>query len=61
MLGLEYGRQEVGVRGVEAVERSVAVEQVGELGEALVMEGFVSEEKDFELDLLWDREPLEVL
>ncbi len=30
--------------------RRVVVEQVGEVGGGLVMEGFVSEEKDFELD-----------
>lgn len=35
--------------------------QVSEVGRSLVMEGFVSEEEDFELDPLWDREKVEVL
>ena len=39
----------------------VAVEQVSEVGRGLVMEGFVWEEEDFELNLLWGREPVEVL
>ena len=34
------------VRGPEGVGRSVMVEQVGEVGEDLVMEGFMSERKD---------------
>lgn len=38
----------------------MAVEQVTEIGRGLVMEGFVSEKKDFELNSLWDREPVEV-
>ena len=38
----------------------MAVEQVTEVGRGLVMEGFVCEEKDFELNSLWDREPVEV-
>lgn len=40
---------------------SVVVEEASEVGGSLVMEGFLREEKDFELDLLWDREPAEVL
>lgn len=43
---------------MEAAGLSVVVEQVGEIGVGLVMVGFVSEVKDFELDLLWDREPV---
>lgn len=43
---------------MEAARRSVMVEQVSEVG--LVMKGFVSEEV-FELDRLWNREPMEVL
>ena len=39
----------------------MAVEQVSEVGRGLVMEGFVCEEEDFELNALWDREPVEVL
>jgi len=38
----------------------VAVEQVTEVGRVLVMEGFVNKEKDFELNSLWDQEPVEV-
>ena len=41
--------------------RSMVVEQASEVGRRVVMEGFVSEEKDFELDLLWGRELVEVL
>lgn len=37
------------------------MERVSEVEGGLVMEGFVSEEEDFELDPLWDREPVEVL
>lgn len=37
------------------------VEQVSEVGRGLVVKGFVSEEKDFKVDALWDREPVEVL
>ncbi len=36
------------------------VEQVSEVRGSLVMKGFVSEEKSFKLDVLWDREPVEV-
>lgn len=39
------GGQEVDVRGMEGEGRSVAVEQVGVLGEGISTEGFVSEEK----------------
>ena len=45
----------VGIRGVEttvSVSLSVLVEQVGEVGGDLVIEGFESEEKDLELDVL---------
>ena len=54
MLGPEWWRQEVGIRGAKAARGIVLVEQVGKVGRGLVMEGFVSEEKDYELDLLWD-------
>lgn len=37
---------------MEAVGRSVVLEQVGEEGGGLILEGFVSEEKNFELDRL---------
>lgn len=46
---------------MEAAVGSVEVGQVSEVGRSLVMEGFVSEEEDFELDPLWDREKVEVL
>ncbi len=37
----------------------MVVEQVSKVGGGLVMEGFVSEEKDFDLVPLWDVEVLE--
>ncbi len=37
------------------------MEQVGEVGGGLVMEGFLGEKKDFKLDPLCYREPVEVL
>ncbi len=61
VLGPERWRQELGIRGTEGAGRSVAVKQVDEAGGGLVVEGFMSEEKDFKLDPLWDREPVEVL
>lgn len=39
----------------------MVVEQVGEAGGGLVVEGIMSEEKNFKLDPLCDREPVEVL
>jgi len=44
--------QEVGIGGAGAGGRSVVVEQVGEVGGGLAMEGFMREEKDFEVDPL---------
>lgn len=46
---------------MEAVGWSVFVEKVGEVGGGLLMEGFVSGEKEFELNLSWDMEQMEVL
>ena len=37
------------------------MEQVSEVGRGLVMEGFVCEEEDFELNTQWNWEPEEVL
>jgi len=37
------------------------MEKVSEVGRGLVMEGFVCEEEDFELNMLWNWEPVEVL
>lgn len=37
------------------------VEKVKTIGGGLVIEGFVSNQKEFELDLLWKRQPGEVL
>lgn len=42
-------------------QKSVMVEQIGEVGRGLVVKGFAHEEDLFELDALWDREPVEVL
>ena len=61
VLGSEWWRQEVGIRGAEAAGRSVVVEQVGEVAGGLVVEGFVGEEEDYEMDALRDREPVELL
>lgn len=44
-----------------ASEEAEAVAQVGGVGGGLIMEGLVSEEKDFELDHLLDRQPVGVL
>ena len=40
---------------------SVVMEEVGEAGGGLIMEGFVGEEKDFVFYVLWDKEPVEIL
>lgn len=39
----------------------MVVEQVSEVGRGLVIESFMSEEKDFELNSLWHRETMKVL
>ena len=46
---------------MEAAGWIVAMEQVSEVGRGLVMEGFVCEEEDFELNTLWNWEPVEAL
>ncbi len=51
VFGSEWRREEVCIRGVEAVGESVAVEQVREVGGGLLMVGFVGE-KDLKLDAL---------
>ena len=61
MLGPEWWGKEVGIRGAEGTGGGVEADQVSEVGGGLVMEGFVGEEKDFELDALRDREPVEFL
>jgi len=38
----------------------MAMVQATEVGRGLVMEGFVCEEENFELNSLWDQEPVEV-
>ena len=57
-LSPEWCRQEFGIRGPEAEGSMVVIEQVGKVGGGLDMEDFLSEERDFVMDLLWDREPL---
>lgn len=52
VLSSKWRRQEVGIRGAEAVVRSVTVEQVGEIAWGLVMEGFVGKKEDFQVDAL---------
>ena len=39
----------------------MVAKQIGEVGGGLVVEGFVGEEEDFEVDALRDREPVELL
>ena len=39
----------------------MVVEQADGVGGGLAIEGFVSEEKDFVTDALWDGEPVEIL
>ena len=39
----------------------MVVEQIDEVGVCLVVEGSLSEEEYFDLNLLWDREPVEFL
>lgn len=56
--GPEWCSQEVGIGEAKAGGKRVVVEHVSEVGRGLVMQGFVSEEEDFEL---WDRESMEVL
>ena len=34
------------------------MEQVCEVGRGLVMEGFMGEEEELEVDSMWDREPV---
>jgi len=60
VLGPVWGGWEIGIRGAEPTGWSVVMEQVGEVGGGLVMEGFVTEEKDFALDPLRDGEPVKV-
>jgi len=50
-----------GIRGAEPTGWSVMVKQIGQVAGGPVMEGFVSEEKDFGLDTFWDGEPVEGL
>ncbi len=61
MVWLLWWREEVGVRRTEAMGRGVMVEEVSEVRGGLVVEGFESEEQDFELDAVRDREPVEIL
>ncbi|XP_030634913.1 kinesin-like protein KIF19 [Chanos chanos] len=48
VLGPAWYRQEFCIRGTEALGRSVEMEQVGEIGGGLVMEGFEREKENFE-------------
>lgn len=43
-------REEVCIRGAEALGGGAAEEQVSKVGCSLVMKGFAGEERDFELD-----------
>lgn len=58
-LVLRGADRRLGIRGAEPARRSVAVEQVSDVGRGLVMEDCVGE--DFELDPLWGWEPTKVL
>ena len=61
VLGHLWWGQEVSIRGAEAAGGSVVVEQVSEVWGGLVVEGFVGEEKNLEVNPLGDSEPVEVL
>ena len=53
--------EEVCVGGTEGAGGSVRVEQVGEVGGGLVVEGFMGEKEEFKLNALANGEPVEVL
>ena len=59
MLGPEWMKQRISIRGAELTGWSGVVKQVDEVRGGLVIEAFISEEKDFVLDALWDSEPVE--
>ncbi len=44
----------------EATGKSVKMEKVSEVERGLMVVGFVGEEQDFELDMVWDTELLEL-
>lgn len=46
-----WSGQGVGVRGMEAVEGSVTMNKVCEVGGGQVVDGFLNEQKEFELNL----------
>ena len=54
MLGSVRWSKEICVGGTEGAGRVMAVEQIGKVGGCLVVEGFVIEEENFELNLLGD-------
>ena len=56
-----WDSEEIGIRGAEVTGRGVGEEQVSEVGGGLVMEGFMGEKEEFELNTLRDGEPVEVL
>ncbi len=61
MLGPEWWRDKVCIRGADAVAGSVVVERVSDLERGLVVEVFVGEEKDFILEALGNRKPMKGL
>ena len=58
VLGPERVWEEVCIGWPEVAGRIVVVEQVCEVGRGLVMEGFMGEEEELEVDSMWDREPV---
>ncbi|XP_034035111.1 proteasome subunit beta type-11-like [Thalassophryne amazonica] len=60
-LGPAWEGQEVGVGGAEGARWSVVMEQVNEVRRGQIVKGFEREKKDFELDAVRNREPVEVL
>lgn len=60
MLGLGDG-ENIGGERTEAAEGGVRVEKVREVRRGLVVEGFIGELEEFEVDVMWDREPVLVL
>lgn len=59
VLGPEWYR--IGVREPETARGSVVMEHVDERGGGWVMEGFVCENENFDLNPLWDRKPAKFL
>lgn len=58
---LSWGVRGVDVRRFEVADGGVTLGEVGTVQGSEVIEGFVGDEHDVEVDLLSDRKPVEVL